>query len=185
LGAEAETRILPLAFAPLKRLKPEFCGWQFKTVRTVDMKRVRENSGFQVGRGLSRHDLYYGEAIGAKFDLPKLFKHPLTNEYAEVTNEYAEMVFAIAEITIGYSEMAFAIAKLTNGYSEKVFAIAEITVGYSEMAFAIAEITNEFSEMAFAIAEITIGYSDVTMAIANVTNGLLTQSLEAIALKSA
>ena len=53
------------------------------------------------------------------------------------------------------------------------------------MAFAIAKQTNGYSEMAFAIAEITIGYSDVTMAIANVTNGLLTQSLEAIALKSA
>ncbi len=53
------------------------------------------------------------------------------------------------------------------------------------MVFAIAKQTNGYSEMAFAIAEITIGYSDVTMAIANVTNGLLTQSLEAIALKSA
>ena len=39
-GTEAETRILPLAFAPLKRLKPSFCRWQFKTVRTVVLKTM-------------------------------------------------------------------------------------------------------------------------------------------------
>jgi len=39
-GTEAETRILSLAFAPLKRLKPVFCRWQFKTVRTVDLLKL-------------------------------------------------------------------------------------------------------------------------------------------------
>ena len=40
-GTEAETRILSLAFAPLKRLKPVFCRWQFKTVRTVVIAKLK------------------------------------------------------------------------------------------------------------------------------------------------
>ena len=51
-GMEAETRILPLAFAPLKRLKPSFCRWQFKTVQTVD--QVKDSRFSNVQRALLR-----------------------------------------------------------------------------------------------------------------------------------
>jgi len=33
----------------------------------------------------SHHDPYYGEAIGVKFALPKLFKHPLRGFYDDLS----------------------------------------------------------------------------------------------------